>query len=409
MPLSAQGANVAGMRLSWKVLRLASLASIAFGVAAATSSCTSDDTTTLGVPDAGRDAAVRDAAAMDAPARDATITDSERYCQCDGSAGCRTFDCGVIEDPCDRQDSDVCQNRDAWTVHPDSGVEHPDTGEPHADSGLVHPDTGGPHADGGPAACPCDGSGLCRGLDCGVRDVGFFHPDTGFAHPDTGFAHRDTGFGHPDSGVVHADVGFAHPDTGVGSSDAGSGALQWYLTCGGPITRCNPPEPGMTIRLCTTETERDPCAHPDDQCQRRDRTGCAAILRCTDHDPRLPGCPRSSRSAKRDIRYLAPDDLARLSRALEDLRLASYVYRDDPQSKERLGFIIEDGAPAVALDRDESGVDLYGYASLAVATLQVQAARIARLEADLARLEAELRGRRAVPESNDLCYPDPAR
>jgi hypothetical protein len=68
--------------------------------------------------------------------------------------------------------------------------------------------------------------------------------------------------------------------------------------------------------------------------------------------------------------------------------LATYRYKND--ATPHLGFIIEDvdaRSPAVLPTRDR--VDLYGFVSMAVATLQRQEKDIAALKADVARLTNE--------------------
>ena len=70
------------------------------------------------------------------------------------------------------------------------------------------------------------------------------------------------------------------------------------------------------------------------------------------------------------------------------LRLATYHYKpevSDP-SRAHLGFIIEDTPPATpAVDAQREHVDLYGYMSMLVATLQVQEKEIADLRRELAQ------------------------
>jgi hypothetical protein len=97
-------------------------------------------------------------------------------------------------------------------------------------------------------------------------------------------------------------------------------------------------------------------------------------------------CPVSTAQAKRDIQYVVPSDADRLYRQLLDVRLATYRYRQGDAAK-HLGFIIEDmppGSPAILPSRDR--VDLYGYVSMTVAALKVQAAQLAALKAEVRRL-----------------------
>lgn len=102
-------------------------------------------------------------------------------------------------------------------------------------------------------------------------------------------------------------------------------------------------------------------------------------------------CPISTRKAKKDIRYLGPEEQEQLREELMDTHLATYEYKAG-DGERRLGFIIEDmpgGSPAVMPSREH--VDLYGYASMAVATIQRQQAEIDALSRRLADLEDRCR------------------
>jgi hypothetical protein len=102
-------------------------------------------------------------------------------------------------------------------------------------------------------------------------------------------------------------------------------------------------------------------------------------------------CPISLRRYKRDIRYLDAADRQRLRDQLERFPLATWRYRHEgAAAPERLGFIIDDVAPSAAVAPDGQTVDLYGYTTMAVATLQEQQREIAELRAELKRLERQL-------------------
>ena len=110
----------------------------------------------------------------------------------------------------------------------------------------------------------------------------------------------------------------------------------------------------------------------------------------------------SIKSTKTDIAYLGPDELKAARDALLDVRLARWRYNWDPPQTQRLGFLIDDGPAPVAVQPDGQHVDVYGYASLAVAAAQAQqaeldrqAARLAAQDAALAALRAELPALRA--------------
>ena len=73
-------------------------------------------------------------------------------------------------------------------------------------------------------------------------------------------------------------------------------------------------------------------------------------------------------------------------RVAETYRYRENVAFEDPRAS-HLGFIIEDmpqGSPAVMSSRER--VDLYGYLSMAVASLQQQEREIRELKVEIARL-----------------------
>ncbi|MFO0549724.1 MAG: tail fiber domain-containing protein [Polyangiaceae bacterium] len=128
--------------------------------------------------------------------------------------------------------------------------------------------------------------------------------------------------------------------------------------------------------------------------ERCGETTCAAGQQCCVGMPfRTPTCfdgavcPKSRRSAKRDITYLSEADASELSREVLDMRIARYRYKADGETgKEHLGFIIDDVEPSLAVTGDGDHVDLYGFLSMAVLTLQTQEKRIQSLEAEVAEL-----------------------
>lgn len=171
--------------------------------------------------------------------------------------------------------------------------------------------------------------------------------------------------------------------------DSGGGELQWYLTCGDPACSAHRDHPG--VPLCDTEEAGARCTDRDGTCD--PVNDCNALLLCTDTDPTTGpgGCPISSRLAKRDIVYLDEAARERLHDDLMSIDLATYHYLDEPDSARRhLGFIIEDRGDGVGVDAGGRRVDLYGYASLAVAAIQVQASEIESLRAELEALRSEV-------------------
>jgi hypothetical protein len=120
-------------------------------------------------------------------------------------------------------------------------------------------------------------------------------------------------------------------------------------------------------------------------------------LQCATSDPTSggAGCPISRAAAKQDIKYVTPATRAELAEAVNKLPLATYRYKRG-DSRQHLGFIIEDVEPSASIDSERGRVDLYGYVSMAVAALQEQNAQIGKLEAKVEKLEEELKRSRAT-------------
>ena len=103
-----------------------------------------------------------------------------------------------------------------------------------------------------------------------------------------------------------------------------------------------------------------------------------------------PPCPISSKRYKKDIQYLGDAQREQLHEALLKLPLATFRYRGESEAaRARLGFMVEDAtSPACVADPGDR-VDLYGYATMAVAAVQAQEREIEELRAEIARLRAE--------------------
>jgi hypothetical protein len=212
-----------------------------------------------------------------------------------------------------------------------------------------------------------DGPGLCDG----IAQCGFPCPD-GTVNPKD-----QNGCQHTCTCVL------------VENAAAGPVAMKMHSTCGDPA--CAGPGTHPGIPLCaTSDVEGVACNVEGARCDLRN--DCNQLLTCARKDPKeqLGGCPISRRSYKRDIHYLAPAELARYQDELLGLKLATWRYRDAP-ARTRLGFIIDDHERSVAVEATGDRIDLYGYTSLAVATLQRQARQIAALEREVATLRRELR------------------
>ncbi|MCA9522931.1 MAG: tail fiber domain-containing protein [Myxococcales bacterium] len=179
------------------------------------------------------------------------------------------------------------------------------------------------------------------------------------------------------------------PSSDVVGDDAPVGGLKWYKSCGDPVCRVNPGP--SSAPPCTSETVGEPCSSVGATCDAG--LGCGAVLVCAASDPRsgIGGCPISQRRFKTEIRYLSARDRERFHRELMQIRLATYRYKTAPtNAPKRLGFIIDDVSSRTCIDAKRERVDLYGYTSMAVAALQVQARKIAALERELALLKAQI-------------------
>jgi hypothetical protein len=175
----------------------------------------------------------------------------------------------------------------------------------------------------------------------------------------------------------------AGPSTDAGIVDAGP-PLAWYTTCGAPI--CRPPDasaPDAGAIVCPTAGTA--CTKKGESCG-DGSASCGVVLVCDDHDPKVGGCPISSLKFKEGVSYLNDDDLERLHDATLQTKLATYTYKvafGDP-NQTHLGFVIEDQPQSMAVERGHDRVDLYGYLSMVVATMQVQEKEIAALKKEVA-------------------------
>jgi hypothetical protein len=169
----------------------------------------------------------------------------------------------------------------------------------------------------------------------------------------------------------------------------GGDPLFWRATCGDPVCGGHREQPGIA-----------PCANDQVSGTRCSPSGatcdpgsdCNELLVCTASDPTHGGqCPISRRAFKDDVRYLDDADRRRLHDELMRFDLATWRYKGEEGDHRRLGFMIDDVEPTAAAERDH--VDLYGYASMAVAALQTQARQIDALRREVAALREALNAR----------------
>jgi hypothetical protein len=192
-----------------------------------------------------------------------------------------------------------------------------------------------------------------------------------------------------DGGAALEPDGSSVTDSGS-DSDAVASSLHWYLTCGDPVC----PAPNVDAGADGGAADAGTCPGIGANCSTLGQTcggptSCNSVETCLDHDPLAPGgggCPMSSRRFKDDIEYLGPEQLERLHDEVLRMRLASYNYKGqyaDPNPK-HLGFIVEDNPRSLSVDRGHDRVDVYGYLSMVVATMQVQEKEISELKRELA-------------------------
>jgi len=179
-----------------------------------------------------------------------------------------------------------------------------------------------------------------------------------------------------------------HPPLGPGCNkvcDYAAGSTKWWETCGDPV--CRSPDPDdPSIPNCTTEKAGVACSTPNVVCELPGDT-CGANLRCTDTDPKARGCPKSQAAYKDHIQYLDQRELERVRDELLRMKLARWYYKSEPHAaRSHLGFIIDDQPDSPAVMANGERVDLYGYLSMAAATIQLQQKQLDAMERELQRL-----------------------
>jgi len=167
--------------------------------------------------------------------------------------------------------------------------------------------------------------------------------------------------------------------------------LAWYYTCGDPVCRGHRDRPGVA-RCGPGQAPGTACTPEGKTCD--PGSFCNETLVCATSDPTSTflGCPISRARYKNDIRYLSAVDRRRVRDALLHLKLARYRYKGENRSAPtHLGFIIDDAGVSPAVAPNGNMVDLYGYASMAVAAIQTQAREIADLQHQVEALRRQFR------------------
>jgi hypothetical protein len=181
---------------------------------------------------------------------------------------------------------------------------------------------------------------------------------------------------------------------GGGCGNSPSPPPRFFFTCGDPV--CGGHAQPENMPPCSGAQQAGQTCGPEGQvCDPSD--GCNRRLICSREDPTLQpgGCPISLAAWKKDIRYLDADDLQRHHDAVVRMPLATWRYRTETDhAPPRLGFLIDDVGASPCVQPSGQRVDLYGYASMTVAAVQVQSREIAALRAEVAALRREMEGLR---------------
>lgn len=152
--------------------------------------------------------------------------------------------------------------------------------------------------------------------------------------------------------------------------------------CLNRVDSCSTPRPSVGSP-CTAQQEGQTCGLADPTECGQEQLSCEKGT----WKLRAVNCPISTATAKKGIHYLDDGEVDSLKAATLSTKLATYRYKEGDESP-HLGFIIEDqppGSPAVTESRRH--VDLYGYVSMTVATLQAQQRELAALREEVRTLK----------------------
>jgi len=105
-------------------------------------------------------------------------------------------------------------------------------------------------------------------------------------------------------------------------------------------------------------------------------------------------CPISKRNKKTSINYITKQEKSEHYKMIMDMNLATYLYKGEHEmSKRHLGFIIDDipsQEKCPAISQGGETVDLYGFASMLVSTVQIQDQQLKQLQREVAYLKGEI-------------------
>jgi hypothetical protein len=197
--------------------------------------------------------------------------------------------------------------------------------------------------------------------------------------------------------------------SGAGNQVAGGGDLAYYEhPCGSNDAYIRPCDDGEgtqivadpTYKTCSSQSIKvgDACNDAGARCVLSPANVCsntptqlsshATYLFCRSAPFEEIGCRKSRREFKENISYVAGADKDRLVRDLLGVKLARYDYKPETglPAGPQLGAIIDDAPNAAFVSADQQRINLYGYISAVVATVQKQQERIDQLEAELKKL-----------------------
>ena len=169
---------------------------------------------------------------------------------------------------------------------------------------------------------------------------------------------------------------YCGPQYPVGHACEAGTPMTWE--CTGAVQGC----PATRPRVGTA------CSTAGQACDYGDCNTIGVVCQSGTWHTQMNGCPVSTRRDKKDVRYLGDDELHALAEQTLATRLATYQYTIG-EPGQRLGFVIEDQPSSPAVVQGKDRVDLYGYASMTVATLLVQARQLEELRREVEALRRE--------------------